>query len=120
MSPLNKVAYLRPSRLLYVLQHACFLGNFLNSSEQRCLRNGKVTTSNKYYLPSKARSTTAVDPRHKSQRVRYHSLTKSYCFTISIQKISPIHEFLLKIQQILGSHELKEHDHFWPRSPKNH
>ena len=31
-----------------------------------------------------------------------------------------IHKFILKIQQILGSHELKGHGNFLSRSPKNH
>ena len=43
-------------------------------------------------------------------------LIKNYCITISIQKFSSIHKFILKMQQILGSHELKaltifEHAH---------
>ena len=48
------------------------------------------------------------------------SLTKNYCITMSIKKISSIHRFILKIQQILGSHELDSNGHFWPRPPKNH
>ena len=39
-------------------------------------------------------------------------LTKNYCITISIQKIISIHKFILRIQQILGSHQLKGHGHF--------
>ena len=34
-----------------------------------------------------------------------------------MQKISSIHKL---IQQILGSHELNDHAHFWPCPPKNH
>ena len=65
------------------------------------------------------RSTTALNPRHlKGKRYDIH-LTKNYCITISIQKINWIHKFNLKIQQILGSHELKGHGHFRPRPPKN-
>ena len=49
-------------------------------------------------------------------------LTKNYCITIcitiSVQKISSLHKFILKIQQILGPQELKSHDHFWPCPPK--
>ena len=37
------------------------------------------------------------------------SLTKNYCITVSMQKISSIHKL---IQQILGSHELNDHAHF--------
>ena len=39
-------------------------------------------------------------------------LTKNYCITISIQKIISIHKFILKIKQIIGSHELKGDGHF--------
>ena len=39
-------------------------------------------------------------------------LTKNYCITISIQKIISIHKFILRIQQILGSQQLKGHGHF--------
>ena len=42
------------------------------------------------------------------------SLTKHYCITVSMQKISSIHKL---IQQILGSHELNDHAHFWPGPP---
>ena len=38
-------------------------------------------------------------------------LTKNYCITVSMQKISSIHKL---IQQILGSHELNDHAHFRP------
>ena len=44
---------------------------------------------------------------------------KNYCITISIQKISSIHKIILKVQQILGYHELTSHGHFWPHPPKN-
>ena len=37
------------------------------------------------------------------------SITKNYGITISMQKISSIHKFNLKIQQILGSHKLKSY-----------
>ena len=39
---------------------------------------------------------------------------------ISIQNISSIHTFIVKIEQILGSHELKSHSPFWPKPGKNH
>ena len=35
-------------------------------------------------------------------------------------KTSSIHKLILKIQHILGSHELNDHAHFWPHSCKNH
>ena len=72
-------------------------------------------------LPATARvltSTTAVDwnikPKNKKCNV---GLIKNYCITVSMQKISSIHKL---IQQILGSHELNDHAHFWPSPPKNH
>ena len=36
-------------------------------------------------------------------------LTRNYCITVSMQKISSIHKL---IQQILGSHELNDHTQF--------
>ena len=38
--------------------------------------------------------------------------SKNYCITVSMQKISSIHKLILKIQQILWSHELNGHVHF--------
>ena len=35
-----------------------------------------------------------------------------------MQKISSIHKLILKIQQILGSHELNDHTHFDHAHPK--
>ena len=44
----------------------------------------------------------------KSQSLDYNvGLIKNYCITVSMQKISSIHKLILKIQQILGSHELQ-------------
>ena len=43
---------------------------------------------------------------------RIISLTKNYCITISIKKISSIYKFILKIQQILGLMNLKGKDQF--------
>ena len=61
-------------------------------------------------------------PRHLksrlSQRVGSHSNQK-LLHTISIQKISSIHKFTLKVKHVLGSHELKSHGHFWIRPHKN-
>ena len=39
-------------------------------------------------------------------------LTKNYCITVSMQKISLIHKFIFKVQQILGSNELNGSAHF--------
>ena len=63
------------------------------------------------------RDTTADYPQHL-QVEEDISLTKN-CITISIQKISSIHIFILKMQQILGSPELTGHNHFGPHPPKN-
>ena len=57
------------------------------------------------------KSTTAVDPWHFKVKEYDISLTKNYCINISIQKISSIYKLILKVQQILGSHELKKP---WP------
>ena len=35
-----------------------------------------------------------------------------------MQKISPIHQFILDIQQILESRDLKDHTHFYQHHPK--
>ena len=64
----------------------------------------------KKHIHAQTRSTTAVDPQHLKVEEDI-SLTKNYCITISIQKISSIHKFILKMQQILGSHE-PSHGHF--------
>ena len=72
-------------------------------------------------LPATARrltSTTAVDWRLKAKNKKCNvGLTKNYCITVSMQKISSIHKL---IQPILGFHELNDHAHFWPGPPKNH
>ena len=46
-----------------------------------------------------------------NQKLLYHS---------QHEKISPIQKLILKIQQILGYHELNRHTHFWTSPPKNH
>ena len=64
-------------------------------------------------LPATARgltSKTAVNWHLKVKDIEYNvGLTKSYCITVSMQKISSIHEL---IQQILGSYELNGHSRF--------
>ena len=67
----------------------------------------------------KTRSTTAVDPRHLKVAEDI-SLPKNCCIAISIQKASLIDKFILKMLQILGSHELTSHGHFSQRPPKNY
>ena len=55
-------------------------------------------------------SKTAVNWHLKVKDIEYNvGLTKSYCITVSMQKISSIHKL---IQQILGSHELNGHAQF--------
>ena len=72
-------------------------------------------------LPATARgltSKTAVNWHLKVKDIEYNvGLTKNYCITVSMQKISSIHKLIL---QILGSQELNDHAHFWPGPPKNH
>ena len=36
-----------------------------------------------------------------------------------IQKLSSLYQFILEIQQILESHDLKGHANIWPRPPNN-
>ena len=58
-------------------------------------------------------STTAVDWHLKVKYTEYDvGLTTNYCVTVSIQKISSIYKLILKIKQILGSHELNGYAHF--------
>ena len=72
-------------------------------------------------LPATTRglaSTTAVDWHLKVKYIEYNvGVTKNYCITVSMQKISSIHTLILKIQQIWGSHELNKWSHpFLPHS----
>ena len=63
-------------------------------------------------------STTGVDWHLRVKNKKFDvGLTKNYCITVSMQKISSIHKL---IQEIFGSHELKEHTHFRRGQPKNH
>ena len=62
-------------------------------------------------LPATARgltSKTAVNWHLKVKDINV-VLTKNYCITVSMQKISSIHKL---IQQVLGSHELNGHAQF--------
>ena len=64
-------------------------------------------------LPATARglaSETAVNWHLKVKDIGYNvGLTKNYCITVSMQKISSKHKLN---QQILGSHELNDHTNF--------
>ena len=54
-------------------------------------------------------STTAVDWHLKAKNKKCNvALTKNYCITVSMQKISSIHRL---IQQILGHHKLNDQAH---------
>ena len=65
-------------------------------------------------------NTTAVDWHSKVKDIEHNvGLTKNYCMTVSMQKISSIHKLLLKIHWILGSRKLNGHAHFWPHPTKN-
>ena len=61
-------------------------------------------------LPATTRgptSTTAVDEHLKVKDREYNvGLTKNYCITVIMLKISSIHEGILKIQLILGPHQI--------------
>ena len=71
-------------------------------------------------LPAIARGltgTTAAGWPLKVKDKKYDvGLTKNYCITVSMQKISWIHKL---IPQILGSHEINGHIHFWLAPLKN-
>ena len=57
-------------------------------------------------------STIAVDWHLKVKDIEYDAgLTKNYCITVNMQKISLIYKH---IQQILESHVLSEHAYFRP------
>ena len=59
-----------------------------------------------------------MNPQHLKGKEKDISRTKNYCITICNQKTSSIHTFILEIQQILGSHELKTMavlDHTYPK-----
>ena len=50
-------------------------------------------------------------PQHLKVKQQHISLTKNYRIIVSIQTITSIHTFILKIQLILESRELKDHCH---------
>ena len=72
-------------------------------------------------LPATARglaSKTTINWNLKVTNIELNvGLTNNYCITATMQKVSSIHK---PIQQILGSHELNDHAHFLPGTPKNH
>ena len=63
-------------------------------------------------------SKTAKNWHLKVKDIEYNvCFTKSYCITVTMQKIRLIYKL---IQQILGPHELNGHAQFSQHSPKNH
>ena len=52
------------------------------------------------------KSATAVNWHLKVKHRDYVGLTKCYCIKVSMQKISSIHKFITKMQQIFGFHEM--------------
>ena len=68
------------------------------------------------------KATINSEPSHlkvkDTYRVGYQSNQELMHHCISMQKISSIYKFILKIQQIIESHELKEHAHFGPHQPQ--
>ena len=63
----------------------------------------RILPANAMGLPNKTAINWHLKVKDKKCNV---SLNKSYCITVSMQKISLIHKL---IQQILGSHELHGH-----------
>ena len=60
--------------------------------------------------PRSLTSKTTVNWHIKVKDIEYNAgLTKNYCVTVSMQKISSIHKL---IHQILGSHELNGYAQF--------
>ena len=64
-------------------------------------------------LPTTARGLTCKTAANWHLKVKYKEynvgFTKTYCITVSMQKISSIHKL---IQQISGCHELNDHAKF--------
>ena len=75
------------------------------------LKNGGSYIDSPNWIENKTRSTTAVDPQHLKVKQQGISLPRNYSIIVSIQIITSIHTFILKIQQILESHELKDKYH---------
>ena len=58
-------------------------------------------------------------PAFKSHRAGYQSNPKIIVSLSAFTKISLIQKFILKVRQIIGSHELISHSHSWPCPLKN-
>ena len=70
-----------------------------------------IQSNNNLKYQKELKEKQAFDHQHLKVKDIGHdiSLIKNYCITISMPKIISIHKFNLKIQEILGSHELKCH-----------
>ena len=80
-------------------------------------KNGQTLFVGSFWYRRGITSTAATDRHLKVKDIEYNVwLTKNYCITASMQKMSSIHTF---IQQILGSREQNDHTHFWPGPTKN-
>ena len=99
---------------IYMFQYLCCYCIILLCSWHKKIHQNAIT------LPNKFNCTTAMDFQHLKVKEKDICLTKNYCTTIGIQKINSFHKFIFKIQQILGSHELKGHGHFWPCQSTKH
>ena len=72
---------------------------------------GYLLVSGSRLTDRKTRSTTAVENQHLKIKEWDISLTKIITSLLAFRKISSIHKIILKMQQILGSQELKR---LWP------
>ena len=103
-----------------------FLAHFPNFLGKKSCSSKKITgqaTGWKdgltLFYSAHPKSTTAADWHLKVKDTEHDvSQTKNYCITVSMQKISSIHKFIFKIQQILGFNELNGHAHNWSHPPK--
>ena len=86
--------------------------------QEKARTNGKTEGQTEPFkaLPATARGPTITNAVDWHVRVKITELdvdlTKNYCMTVSKQKISSIHNLTLKIETILGSHELNVQGHF--------
>ena len=88
-------------------------------TEDERIRNSKLTLFQPsfeytalYHFTPYTRCLTLKTARSKTTVDRLHlkvdediSLTRNDCITVSTEKISSIHKFIFKMQQILGSHQ---------------
>ena len=81
-----------------------FSGPGLSSMSPQANKINNIKGKRNAKLKKTTRSKTTVDSWHLEVKQKDISLTKSYCITVSVQKISSIHKFIFKIKQILGSH----------------